>query len=125
MSAIIVANVVTTQLAIQNAARARQQHIEACTSILSNGSSSQSSVQEIQSYAECVQYMYPQDVSTDVYYAKIIVAALLLGTIIGAIVGFVREPYDRTLNSIGGGLFGLAATMVLGSIVAGIMFVFS
>lgn len=124
MSAIIVSTI-STQLAIQNAARARQQHIEVCTGILSNGSSPQSSVQDIQAYSECVQFMYPTKNSGYDIEAKIIVAALLLGTLIGAIIGFVRSDYDKTMDSVLSGLMGLAATMMFGCIIDGVMFVFS
>lgn len=126
MSAIIVSNTVTTQLAIQNAARARQQHIAACTNILSNGSSPQNSVQDIQAYSECVQFMYPKETSNDVVSMKIIVAALLLSALIGAIVGVVKhESYEWIEGIVIGALGGLSVIMVGGMILLGVMFVFS
>ena len=83
------------------------------------------SITQMQSYAECVNFVYPR---RDPAMMKGIVAFLLLAIVIGCVIGYKqRNDFcdNGFVSAIFGGFFGAFAALVVGLLLAAIAFVVS
>lgn len=101
-------------------------HRERCKIELASFKPQGASTVQMQSYASCVNFVYPKPSTPGEEVATtILVALLLLGFFIGAVVGFIRAYDDKIISAVFGGFFGtcLAALGLL--LFCGVAFVIS
>lgn len=117
----------TALMAQSNAANAqaqeaaRQANIERCKTEILVYDSKSASTQQMKSYAQCVQTVFPDPVTrNDIVAIKASIVYLLVCMIIGGIVGRRDNYTGFVLGSMGGLLVGI----VLAIIVVAILFCF-
>ena len=89
--------VMNTSLTQQAADDARKAHFERCKAELLTYQSKGATVIQMQSYAACVNTVYPENVSNDVLTAKALVIFIILSTAVGAAVGWKQERAESAL----------------------------
>lgn len=114
---------VNAALTAQAAAEADRAHAERCKIELANYEPRTASVQQMRSYAECVNTVFPTDESDAAL--KVCVASLLVCALLGAIIGAVRSDGDTLLDSICGALLGLVLTALAMVVIGALLFVFN
>jgi hypothetical protein len=123
-AAISVAAAGNANVAAANAsAQARRAHVERCKLEMVQYQPQVATVVQMQSYAECVQFLHPTEAENAA--GKWIIGALMVMVLLGAVIGFFAATYDRLMSTIGGALAG--GTIWFGGVLflAGIVYVFS
>ena len=96
----------------------------ACEGYLKDYDAKTATVQQMQTYADCVKVLHP----TDVAGARLLVALLLIAALVGAIIGVIKNDYDmedRIMGAFLGALAGLGIVLVGGLFVLAVAFIFS
>lgn len=114
---------VNASLTAQSAAQASAARDERCKVELVQYDPKHATVAEMQSYAACVQRIHP--VAEDVMGLKALVATLLICALIGAVIGAIREQYDRLLGAVMGAFAGASVMCLLALAGLAVVFVFS
>lgn len=93
-TSIAISSAANAQAAAANAA-AQEAARTACMTYVKGYQHDQATVAEMQSYAECIDRLYPQELSADgLAAAKVVIAILLAGVVIG-IVHQYRDSYSE------------------------------
>jgi hypothetical protein len=111
-------------LAAQAAEEARQARIERCKAELLQYTPQTASVAQMQSYAGCVQAVYPKPEESATAW-KWIIAAIMVIILVSAIIGAVRESWDWVFGMVCGAAVGAGISVVLLLFGLGIAFVVS
>ncbi len=109
-----------------NSAKIAAEHLARCRTDIEDFRPEGASVERMKSYAECVQYMYPDPVSPEsVPYIKAGVVLALVAFVVGAVWGWKEER-----SMVFAGIAAIMAPVVLGfvglilfGIFAGIVYV--
>lgn len=121
-----------TQIAMQAAVDADGATAERCNIELMTYQPQAASVQQMQSYAGCVERLYPEHTEADIFGWKIMIAFALVSALIGAVIG-VRSAnppnykgwVDKLMLGLGGLFFGAVLAGILLGIIGLISFIFS
>ncbi|MCX7283887.1 MAG: hypothetical protein NTX28_07560 [Novosphingobium sp.] len=111
-------------LAAQSAENARQARIERCKVELLQYEPKAANAAQMQSYASCVQIVYPESEESSIAW-KWIIAAVMIIIVVGAVIGALRDTYDLLGGVVGGALAGACISGVLLLFGLGIAFVIS
>jgi len=116
-----------TQIAMQAAADADRATAERCKIELMNYQPHAASVQQMQSYSECVQRIYPKHTEKDIFATKMLVACAIIVAIIGAIIGSRSEHGlgDKCMGAVVGSSIALMIAIIFLVICEGIQYVLS
>lgn len=120
-----------TQIAMQAAADADRATAERCNIELMTYQPQSASVQQMHSYSECVQRIYPEHTEKDIFATKLLIAGAIIVAIIGAILGFRSANknwenfYDKCIWAFIGAFVALVLATILLAICAGIHYIFS
>lgn len=122
-------NIAITSMNANFAAQAQQAaneaHRERCKIEIREYDAQTASVGQMQSYASCVEFVYPTYTAEDAIAWKFVVAALLLCTIVGAVIGAVRDSLGVLYGFLMGAVAGFLVFLAGFGIVAGVLFLFS
>ena len=121
VAAIAAAN---TAIAIQAQQQADEAHDAACAVLLGTFQSKGSTLDQRQTYAECVARETPQS-PADLHTEKVIVCSVLVVVIAGAIIGALVAEYDRAFWAFNGAVIGLLGCGVVAGIFSLICFLAS
>lgn len=116
--------------AAASAARARAEHREACRLMMpSYKEGPETTVEQRQAYSECVQLVYPQEISGgETMLIKILIASAFIGIACG-IWYQKRDGYgglsDYVMFGILGGITGPVLVGIVFALIAGGVFLFS
>lgn len=124
-----IAVMANTQAAVAEAEAAQAKKI-ACNGLMSAYEPKTATVQQMRGYADCVNLVYPDQMSPEVVILlKCAVAVVLIGMVIGAVKGFIEnDSFGGRLMStffyaFMGAMIPAVVFGVLGLITAGVMFV--
>lgn len=95
----------------------------ACTSLMDTFNAQTATIAASREYASCVQLLYPGDMSIPMW-ARILVAALVIGFCAGTAVVYVKER-DVVYALFMGGIGGVLAVCCAAMLLAGVLFVFA
>lgn len=117
-----------TAISAANSARIAEENKQQCILYVEGFDNLKSSTVEKQHYAECIETLYPQEMTGDeVVLAKICIIALFIGLIVGCVKGY-KDGYDWMDVPLYG-ILGVCATAVailtVGLIIMGLGFLFS
>lgn len=83
-----------TAISAANSARIAEENKKQCVLYVEGFDNLKSSTAEKQHYAECIETLYPQEMSgNEIVLAKICIIALFVGLIVGGIKGY-KDGYD-------------------------------
>ena len=85
----------------------------ACEGYLKDYDAKTATVQQMQTYADCVKVLHP----TDVVGSRLLVSLLLIAALVGAIIGVIKNDYDmedRIMGAFLGALAGLGIVLIGG-----------
>lgn len=117
---------VNLSLAAQASADADRAQVERCKVELLQYEPKAATVQQMQSYAECVRNIYPQDSGpAEVMAYKIVIGVLLLGFIIGAVRGFLDNRYEAIPSAVFCGLAGASIAFLICILLGAAAYIFS
>jgi hypothetical protein len=119
----------TAAIAAQNARIAKQDR-QQCRAFMPSFEAKAATVEQARYYSHCVEVIYPQPLEgSELVWGKIAVVVLILAFIVGIVVGWFKDPYDRLFSVVCGAFFAPTIVFIVGligfGIVAGIRFVFS
>lgn len=125
-AAIVAINAANTANSSAAAARAHQAQVTACQALTKDFHGDTATIEQRQSYAECVQVLYPQEMGADsVLFIKAMIVAAILGVIVGAFreVRAGYEPFgDALFGGIKGVIVGPVSVIAVAALWAGIQY---
>lgn len=113
--------IAASQAAVASAEASRA-HVERCKSTMPNFDAKKASVSEMRDYSECVNTVYPAEMSgTDIFGAKVLFVIALVGMAAG-VVRSLKESWNGFTDHIFFGIMGFVLAPIGVISIAGLLY---